>query len=134
KWWLVVVAAIAPRAAAAQVLSPGPLAQAHASIEGDDDCARCHQSGSQVVARLCLDCHKDLGGEIAQGRGLHGRQYRSKPCEECHVEHVGRNTRLVRWPGGTMEQLDHALTGWPLDGGHAKLGCLKCHTQTSQQH
>ena len=73
--WLAVVVALAPRVASAQVLSPGPLAQAHAHIEGDNDCTRCHQSGNQVVARLCLDCHKDVGSELAAARGLHGRQY-----------------------------------------------------------
>ena len=134
RWWLaVVVTAIVPRAASAQVLSPGPLSQAHASIEGDDDCVKCHESGNKVVAGLCLDCHKDLAGEIAGGRGLHGRQYQGKPCEECHVEHVGRNTKLIRWPGGAMDRLDHALTGWKLDGGHAKVACQKCHTKASPQ-
>lgn len=133
KWWLVVVAAIAPRAASAQLLSPGPLAQAHANIEGDDECTKCHESGNKVVAALCLGCHKDLAGEIAAQRGLHGRQYQGKPCEECHVEHVGRATKLIRWPSGAMEKLDHRLTGWALDGGHAKVACLKCHTRTSPQ-
>ena len=84
-----------------------------------------------MVARLCLDCHKDLGAEIAAGRGLHGKQYKGQDCETCHVEHLGRGTKLVRWPGGAMEQLDHKLTGWSLDGGHAKVTCLKCHTKTS---
>ncbi|HET7501568.1 MAG TPA: hypothetical protein VFK02_11210 [Kofleriaceae bacterium] len=132
-WPAVVVAAIVPRAAVAQVLSPGPLAQAHASIEGDDDCTRCHESGNKVVARLCLDCHKDLGAELAAGRGLHGRNYQGKPCEECHVEHVGRNTKLIRWPGGAATRLDHALTGWPLEGAHGTVACSKCHTRTSPQ-
>ena len=131
--WLAVVVALAPRVASAQVLSPGPLAQAHAHIEGDNDCTKCHQSGNQVVARLCLDCHKDLGGELAAARGLHGGQYQNRPCQECHVEHVGRNTKLIRWPGGAMDKLDHALTGWPLEGNHGKVACLKCHTRASPQ-
>jgi hypothetical protein len=133
KWLVVVVAALAPRVAAAQVLSPGPLSQAHANIEGDNDCSKCHESGNKVVARLCLDCHKDLGSEISATRGLHGRQYASKPCEECHVEHVGRRTKLIRWPGGAPERIDHGLTGWPLDGSHAKVTCQKCHAKTSSQ-
>jgi hypothetical protein len=133
KWWFAVVVAIAPRVASAQVLSPGPLAQAHANIEGDDDCTKCHQSANQVVARLCLDCHKDLGSELASAHGLHGRQYKSRPCQECHVEHVGRNTKLIRWPGGAMEKLDHALTGWALEGSHTRVACLKCHTKASPQ-
>jgi hypothetical protein len=134
RWWLVAVAAIAPAAASAQVLSPGPLSHAHATLEGDDACSRCHESGHKVVVRLCLDCHKDLGDEIAAGRGLHGRQFRTQPCEQCHVEHVGRNTKLIRWPGGAMEKLDHALVGWPLEGSHARVACLKCHTRSSPQH
>lgn len=131
--WLVVIAVMVPGIASAQVLSPGPLSQAHANIEGDDDCAKCHESGNKVVARLCLDCHKDLGAEVAAGRGLHGKQYKAQSCDSCHVEHVGRNTKLIRWPGGAMGKLDHALVGWTLDGGHAKVACLKCHTRTSPQ-
>jgi len=137
KWWLAVVVAIggaiAPGAAVAQVLSPGPLGQAHASLEGDDNCSKCHESGAKVVARLCLDCHKDLASELTARRGLHGKQYASRACEECHVEHVGRNTKLIRWPGGAMDKLDHALTGWALAGGHTKVTCAKCHTKASPQ-
>lgn len=134
--WLIVlavclVAVSAP--ARAQMISPGPLAHPHASIDSDDDCARCHESGKRVVARLCLDCHKDLGAEIAAQRGLHGRPYKGKPCEECHVDHLGRNAKLIRWPGGAMEKLDHGLTGWRLEGGHTKPTCLACHTKKSPQ-
>ena len=117
--------------ARAQLMSPGPLAQAHASIDSDDDCGKCHESGKRVVARLCLDCHKDLGGELAASRGLHGKQYKGKPCEECHVDHLGRNSKLIRWPGGAMDKLDHNLTGYRLDGGHAKPKCLDCHKKKS---
>lgn len=128
------IAAVALAAPArAQLLSPGPLAAAHASLDTDDDCGKCHQSGKQVVAALCLACHKDLAAALAAGTGLHGRQYRGKPCEECHVEHLGRKSKLVRWPGGAMEKLDHALTGYPLVGKHAPVGCAKCHTRRSPQ-
>lgn len=120
------------RLAAAQVLSPGPLSQAHANIDGDDNCGKCHESGAKVVAKLCLDCHKDLRDQLSASRGLHGKQYRGQDCETCHVEHIGKNTKLIRWPGGAPEKLDHALTGWSLDGGHAKVTpCSKCHTKTS---
>ena len=117
--------------ARAQVTSPGPLSAAHASIDSDSNCTKCHESGNKVVARLCLDCHKDLGAELAASRGLHGKQFKTKPCEECHVEHIGRNTKLIRWPGGSMQKLDHAQTGWVLDGGHTKPKCLDCHKKTS---
>jgi hypothetical protein len=115
----------------AQLLSPGPLANAHENVDGDNDCSKCHESGKQVVARLCLDCHKDLGVEIAASRGLHGKAYKGNPCEDCHVEHLGRGAKLIRWPGGVMDKLDHKDTGWPLDGGHQGPACTKCHTRTS---
>ncbi|MEZ4362109.1 MAG: hypothetical protein R3B48_18115 [Kofleriaceae bacterium] len=115
----------------AQLLSPGKLARGHAAIDTDDDCAKCHESGRKVVARLCLACHQDLGAALSAGRGLHGRQYKAQPCEHCHVEHLGRKGRLVRWPGGAMEKLDHALTGYRLEGKHATVTCLACHTKRS---
>jgi len=129
--WLVLIVLLVANVAHAQLLSPGPLASAHGNIDGDDDCSKCHESGKQVVARLCLDCHKDLGGEIAANRGLHGKAYKGKACEECHIEHLGRSAKLVRWPGGAMTALDHSQTGWPLDGGHKGPACNKCHTKTS---
>ena len=116
----------------AQLLSPGPLSRAHASIDTDNDCAKCHESGKQVVARLCLGCHKDLETELAGNRGLHGKQYKGQACETCHVEHVGKNAKLVRWPGGAPDKLDHALTGFTLVEAHAKVTpCAKCHTKSS---
>jgi len=126
------VLALCAGRARAQLLSPGPLSQAHASIDTDNDCGKCHASGKQVVAQLCLDCHTDLGSEIAASRGLHGKQYKGQACETCHVEHVGKNAKLIRWPGGSADKLDHALTGWPLVEAHAKVTpCAKCHTKTS---
>lgn len=131
---IAVVAACAfARAAAAQpsLMSPGDLSVVHASIEGDDNCSKCHQSGKQVVAQLCLDCHKDLASELAASTGLHGKQYKGKACELCHVEHIGRKAKLIRWPGGAMEKLDHDLTGWTLEGDHKPVKCLDCHKKTS---
>jgi len=131
-WFVIALATLTPVRAHAQLLSPGPLHSTHSKIDTDDDCGKCHEpGGSGVVARLCLNCHKDLGSEISAGSGLHGKQYKAKPCEECHVEHIGKTSTLIRWPGGTKEKLDHALTGWALEGGHAKVTCAKCHTKTS---
>jgi hypothetical protein len=131
--WAAIIVAIVGLAgqARAQFISPGPLTAAHASIDNDSSCDKCHQSGKRVVASLCLDCHKDLASELAVSRGLHGKQYKAKPCEECHVEHLGRGSKLVRWPGGAMDRLDHRLTGWALDGEHTKAKCLDCHKKTS---
>ena len=92
--------------AEAQLLSPGPLSAAHASIDGDDHCGECHQSGKQVVASRCLACHQDLRARLDAGAGLHGKQYKGQACENCHVEHIGRKAKLVRWPGGAPDKLD----------------------------
>jgi len=117
------------RVAGAQLLSPGALSRAHASIEGDAHCGDCHSSGKRVDQGACLKCHGDLGARIAAGQGLHGLQYKNQPCEKCHVEHLGVGTEQVRWPGGDRSKLDHALTGWPLDGAHKTTPCNKCHTK-----
>jgi hypothetical protein len=34
----------------------------------------------------------------------------------------------MRWPGGDRNKLDHAQTGWPLNGAHATTPCAQCHT------
>jgi hypothetical protein len=120
------VVAFAPRVAHAQLLSPGPLAKAHSSLEGDQHCNDCHSSGKRVDQGACLKCHGDVGARIAAGKGLHGLQYKGKPCEGCHADHLGGDAP-VRWPGGDPSKLDHALTGWPLTGAHQKPSCTKCH-------
>ena len=101
--------------ARAQLLSPGPLSKGHSSLEGDDHCSACHSSGKRVDQSGCLKCHGDLGARIAAGKGLHGLQYGAKACESCHAEHLGGGTS-IHWPGGDPSKLDHALTGWRLEG------------------
>ncbi len=52
---------------------PGELVQGHAKLE--KDCANCHKlftKGAQT--RLCVACHKDIGRDREQGRGLHGKK------------------------------------------------------------
>jgi len=123
---------LATPSAWAQMLSPGPLTAAHESLDGDDDCGSCHAAGKRVDDRKCLACHDTLATRIARGAGLHGRQYKDQACEQCHVEHIGKNARLVRWPGGAADKLDHDLTGYKLEGGHAGKPCASCHTQRTR--
>jgi hypothetical protein len=111
----------------AQLLSPGDLSRAHASIEGDTHCGDCHSSGRRVADAQCNRCHTDVGATVRAGRGLHGQQYRNQSCGGCHVEHRGRSAALIRWPGGSRDAFDHALVGWPLRGGHRAIGCNDCH-------
>ncbi|HEX7481300.1 MAG TPA: hypothetical protein VF331_26090 [Polyangiales bacterium] len=121
--WLLVAAP-----AAAQLLSPGELAKAHAKLEGDDQCTKCHSSGKRIETSLCTSCHEDIGAELRDHEHLHGKNYASKPCAECHVEHRGRNYALIRWAGGSKDHFPHADTGWPLRDKHAETACMKCHT------
>lgn len=122
-----------PAVVHAQLLNPGPLHKTHSDMNNDDSCSDCHSSGKRVGKELCLNCHKDLGTRIAQKKGLHGLQYRSKTCETCHIEHIGKNSRLIRWPGGQKEAFQHKLSGWSLEGKHAKTKCAKCHDQRNRR-
>jgi hypothetical protein len=120
------------RTAHAQLLSPGPLSQAHSGIEGDAHCNDCHASGKRIDTGACMNkCHSDLAARIGAGQGLHGKQYKGQACEKCHVEHQGLGARLVRWPGGDRASLDHAQTGWPLEHAHKPVTCDKCHNRTN---
>ena len=114
-------------AAQAQLFSPGPLSKAHASLEGDDKCQRCHASGSQVVETRCTECHADIGAERRSFSGLHGKAFKGKPCSQCHVEHVGKDVSLIRWPGTDPKRFDHDQTGFALRDAHAQTKCAECH-------
>ena len=107
-----------------------PLTKAHASLEGDQHCSDCHSSGKRVSQAACFTCHGDIGSRISAGQGLHGRAYKGKSCEGCHAEHLGGGVP-VRWPGGDPAKLDHAQTGWPLQGAHQQTPCNKCHNKAN---
>ena len=115
--------------AAADIFSPGELARAHQSLEGLSNCTQCHPAGGQLSAETCLKCHTELKGRVAGGKGYHGRlaAERREKCEGCHHEHQGRAFALVAWGQGGKKAFDHRLTGWALEGAHAKEGCDACH-------
>ncbi|HSM14578.1 MAG TPA: cytochrome c3 family protein, partial [Thermoanaerobaculia bacterium] len=110
--------------ASAQI-SPGPLSEPHAQLEGSRNCLSCHHAEKGVDPALCLDCHEALGQRVSAGLGLHARPELAS-CERCHSEHNGREFELVFWEGG-RERFDHARTGWALQGRHVGLDCAKCH-------
>jgi hypothetical protein len=116
------------RQAVAQFLAPGPLAAPHAELEGDDKCSECHSAGKGISTAKCTACHTEVGASIAAGRGLHGRKFKGQPCAKCHSDHHGRGFQLIRWDPNA---LNHADTGWPLRGGHAKVKCAECHKTQS---
>ncbi len=108
-----------------QLVSPGPLAKAHASLEGADKCQKCHEPGHKVMATLCLDCHKPVAERIRLKQGVHRNV--KDDCTSCHVEHAGRDGQLRPFD---TQKFDHAKeAGFALDGKHANIAkeCSRCH-------
>jgi hypothetical protein len=127
------VAALAPALGHAQFLSPGKLSAAHAKLEGDGKCQSCHAAGAQISESRCVDCHKDIGVQRKRNEGLHGKAFRADKCESCHVEHLGSDNSLIRWPGLDPNRFDHSKTGWPLRDAHQKTECTKCHDKRNER-
>jgi hypothetical protein len=124
----VALALLAAAGARADVFSPGELPRGHEKLEGLSSCTKCHQAGEQLAAERCLDCHRELAGRVAQGRGFHGRMPAAeRACWRCHHEHQGRGFPLVDWGKGGRKGFDHAKTGFDLRGKHARVDCARCH-------
>ncbi len=56
-----------------------------------------------------------------------GETRREDQCAKCHSEHNGENFVPIRWDV-SLDEFDHRKTGYPLEGSHAGLKCLRCHT------
>jgi hypothetical protein len=123
---LLVAFASATSDSAAQVpISPGPLAKAHAALDGVGNCTRCHEAGRELSPARCLGCHKPIAARIANKTGVHRAV--TGECQACHVEHAGVGTDLR---GFDTRTFNHAVeTGFPIEGQHAKLAatCASCH-------
>lgn len=128
---VLVVSVLACRSAEAQVLNferlvmPGPVIEAHASIE--ESCDSCHASDdalSQDV--LCGACHQNVLADRSTGRGFHGLFPNAieSECFSCHQEHEGRDAMAVEFEPVTF---DHRFTNFPLDGSHEEVACNDCH-------
>jgi hypothetical protein len=131
RWWLAALVALFAlgrgAATAAGQISPGPLAKAHAKLEGSLQCTACHGSGGRTaMTAQCLDCHKDVAWLSSRGLGLHGREGKSA-CATCHPDHAGVDFKLISWADGDSTRFDHGRTGWPLEGDHRTTKCADCH-------
>jgi len=127
---IALVLALVPVTCAAQLgnlISPGPLAKAHAKLEGAANCVRCHEQGRKVSPARCLACHKPIAERIAKKKGVHRNA--GADCVACHVEHAGRDAELRPFD---PKKFDHrAETGFALDGRHGRLACAQCHKTRS---
>lgn len=109
------------------VLMPGKVIQGHAKAEGK--CENCHiRFEREGQNRLCRDCHKDVGQDMARRQGYHGR-IKEQACRTCHTEHKGREARIVVLD---EKRFDHKLTDYPLKGKHTETECIKCHKSGSK--
>ena len=106
-------------------LSPGDLTRAHERLEGLTNCTQCHVLGKKVTNEKCLDCHKEISNLVGLKRGYHASaEVKGKDCFVCHNEHHGKNFQITRFD---QENFDHKLTGYVLEGRHAKINCKDCH-------
>jgi hypothetical protein len=127
RWlWCALLALVAANPAAAQniesVLRPGPLVQGHAKWE--EDCSKCHVRFEKTAQdRLCIDCHKEVGADVRDRRGFHGRQ-KPQQCRSCHTDHRGRTAQIVPLD---KQKFDHDETDYLLRGKHKPVACEKCH-------
>ena len=107
-------------------ISPGPLSQAHADLEGISNCTQCHDLGNKVPDNKCLACHETIDNLIKQNRGYHSsKEVQNRTCVECHNEHHGRKFEMVRFD---EDNFNHSLTNYELEGAHGSVDCRKCHT------
>jgi Class III cytochrome C family len=119
------VIGVASAASIETLLMPGKVTNAHAKLEST--CSNCHDRTNKVSqTALCLDCHKDVAGDMQKRAGFHGRlpNVSTLQCQGCHTEHQGRDADIVKF---VTEQFDHQHTDFPLRDAHATLTCGGCH-------
>ena len=121
---MLAVFALAPTLAQTveSVIRPGDVVQGHAKWE--EECSKCHVRFDRAAQdQLCMDCHKEVGQDMRERSGFHGRQ-KPQTCRSCHTDHRGRTARIVELD---KQRFDHVQTDYVLRGKHAKVECEKCH-------
>lgn len=122
--WAFVLLFVATFALKSQI-SPGDLSDAHAHLEGVNNCTKCHAAGNKVTNDNCLSCHPSIKASQTNRKGYHASsEVMGKNCYSCHNEHHGRKFRLVNF---NKTGFDHRKTGFELQGAHAKQACIACH-------
>jgi hypothetical protein len=93
-----------------------PLRGMHALVE----CSRCHAgSGEGHLAKASQECSSCHAADYAAAAArVPSHDTFATRCEDCHS--AARTT----WTGAGF---DHAASGFPLTGAHARTACTACH-------
>lgn len=110
------------------VISPGPLASAHADLEGVSRCTDCHSLIGGTPDARCLECHDEIRARMDEARGFHGG-FEGR-CAGCHGDHRGRDADLL---GLDREGFAHDQALFALRGAHADVPCDDCHVRADPE-
>ena len=127
-----------------QRTSPGELATVHQrdpDLAAKNSCSECHGGWLSSMTSACLECHELIGTHVEEGRGLHGvlEDGLAQRCAACHSEHHGPGFMIVndqsfRAAGvPDVEEFDHGMIGFAMDGEHLELDCTECHEYAETQ-
>ena len=103
---------------------PGKLSSSHEKYE--EQCSLCHdRSDRNRQTQLCLDCHKDIAGDLRQQQGFHGRvtgiEQLAVPCLPLRAPRAPD----AHHASSAREQFDHGSTDFALKGAHAAVACAE---------
>ena len=108
-----------------KLLMPGDVITDHKKYE--DKCSNCHEVlNKERQSSLCRACHENIDKDLKSKKGFHGlnKSVRTKACNSCHLDHIGRNADIINLDKRTFP---HNTTDFPLKGAHKNLVCNSCH-------
>ena len=123
-------------------LLPGPVSKQNGTgttIEGyyshadfEMGCGHCHAPIHCVSSTKCQDCHMDVADQRASESGLHGNLPNTGRCNNCHIEHQGRDNDIRTLAYTNVNH--YKLSGFSLDKHQADyagdaMDCQSCHSQ-----
>jgi cytochrome b subunit of formate dehydrogenase len=104
------------------MISPGPLAAAHARDPRTRQCASCHDRLGPPADQACLACHDEIARRIKSASGYHGQL--TGECRTCHSDHRGADADIRNLD---QRSFNHELARFRLVGKHQELHCDRCH-------
>lgn len=91
------------------------LTDGHAGLQ----CANCHSGGYTNTSNDCYSCHSQNFASVTDPN--HVTNGFPHDCKQCHS--------TVAWNPAEPRGFDHTITGFVLNGAHASVECMTCHTQ-----